>query len=107
MPLCGVMVDGDGGVFKSFGRYKNARWQGNPQVSYSYSTKRYTVRHSIPDDKYIPTVQITGNDGNNNDRWSLAARVFNVQAYSFEVAIITNNDNLTPNGFSYVCFKAE
>lgn len=106
VPLCGVMVKSTGGVVKSFGRYKNKWGTGQPQVDYDYSTKRYTVHHSIPHDHYIPTIQVTGYSGNNGS-WSLAPRVFNISSYSFEVAIITNNDNYTQNGFSYTCFLAE
>ncbi|MDY3884097.1 hypothetical protein [Porphyromonas somerae] len=106
VPLCGVMVKSTGGVVKSFGRYKNKWGTGQPQVDYDYSTKRYTVHHSIPHDHYIPIIQVTGYSGNNGS-WSLTPRVFNISPYSFEVAIITNNDNYTQNGFSYTCFLAE
>ena len=106
VPLCGVMVRSSGTIDKSFGRYKNKWGAGQPQVDYDYSTKRYTVHHSIPHDRYIPTIQVTGYSGNNGS-WSLAPRVFNISSYSFEVAIITNNDNYTQNGFSYTCFLAE
>lgn len=106
VPLCGVMVRSSGTIDKSFGRYKNKWGTGQPQVDYDYSTKRYTVHHSIPHDHYIPTIQVTGYSGNNGS-WSLAPRVFNISSYSFEVAIITNNDNYTQNGFSYTCFLAE
>lgn len=106
VPLCGVMVRSSGTIDKSFGRYKNKWGAGQPQVDYDYSTKRYTVHHSIPHDRYIPTIQVTGYSGNNGS-WSLTPRVFNISSYSFEVAIITNNDNYTQNGFSYTCFLAE
>ena len=106
VPLCGVMVRSSGAIVKSFGRYKNKWGTGQPQVDYDYSTKRYTVHHSIPHDHYIPTIQVTGYSGNNGS-WSLAPRVFNISSYSFEVAIITNGDNYTQNGFSYTCFLAE
>lgn len=106
VPLCGVMVRSSGTIDKSFGRYKNKWGAGQPQVDYDYSTKRYTVHHSIPHDHYIPTIQVTGYSGNNGS-WSLTPRVFNISSYSFEVAIITNNDNYTQNGFSYTCFLAE
>ena len=106
VPLCGVMVRSSGAIVKSFGRYKNKWGTGQPQVDYDYSTKRYTVHHSIPHDHYIPTIQVTGYSGNNGS-WSLAPRVFNISSYSFEVAIITNGDNYTQNGFSYTCFLTE
>lgn len=106
VPLCGVMVRSSGTIDKSFGRYKNKWGAGQPQVDYDYSTKRYTVHHSIPHDHYIPTIQVTGYSGNNGS-WSLAPRVFNISSYSFEVAIITNGDNYTQNGFSYTCFLTE
>lgn len=106
VPLCGVMVRSSGAIVKSFGRYKNKWGTGQPQVDYDYSTKRYTVHHSIPHDRYIPTIQVTGYSGNNGS-WSLAPRVFNISSYSFEVAIITNGDNYTQNGFSYTCFLTE
>lgn len=106
VPLCGVMVISSGSVVRSFGRYKNKSGAGQPQVDYDYSTKRYTVHHSIPHDHYIPTIQVTGYSGNNGS-WSLTPRVFNISSYSFEVAIITNGDNYTQNGFSYTCFLTE
>lgn len=101
VPLCGAMVTKSGTVDKSFGRYKNERGGSWPKVSYSYSTKSFTVYHSIPHDKYIPLVNPF------NDPASPV--VSDVSAYSFKVRFTLQqyrNDGWQV-GFSYIAFKAE
>ena len=101
MPLCGVMVDKSGTVIKSFGRYKNRSGEAFPRVSYSYSTKSFTVYHSIPHDKYIPLVNPF------NDPAS--PMISDVSAYSFKVRFTLQAERYDgwPVGFSYIAFKAE
>ena len=101
IPLCGAMVDKSGTVFKSFGRYKNRSGMSQPQASYSYSTKSFTVYHSIPHDSYIPLVNPF------NDPASPV--ISDVSAYSFKVRFTLQqyrNDGWAV-GFSYIAFKAE
>lgn len=47
VPMIGGMVSEDCIFKKSFGRYKNRDGRNVPQVSYDYSSKIYTVYHSI------------------------------------------------------------
>ena len=101
IPLCGAMVNKSGGVDKSFGRYKNKSGTSYPQVSYSYSTKSFTVYHSIPHSRYIPLVNPF------NDPASPV--ISDVSAYSFKVRFTLQqyrNDGWAV-GFSYIAFKAE
>ncbi|WP_288946167.1 hypothetical protein [uncultured Porphyromonas sp.] len=101
IPLCGAMVDKSGTVFKSFGRYKNRSGMSQPQASYNYSTKSFTVYHSIPHSRYIPLVNPF------NDPASPV--VSDVSAYSFKVRFTLQqyrNDGWAV-GFSYIAFKAE
>lgn len=101
IPLCGAMVNKSGGVEKSFGRYKNKSGTSYPQVSYSYSTKSFTVYHSIPHSRYIPLVNPF------NDPASPV--ISDVSAYSFKVRFTLQqyrNDGWQV-GFSYIAFKAE
>lgn len=101
VPLCGVMVKSTGGVVKSFGRYKNKWGTSQPQVSYNYSTKSFTVYHSIPHDKYIPLVNPFDDPA--------SPVISDVSAYSFKVRFTLQqyrNDGWAV-GFSYVAFQAE
>ena len=101
VPLCGAMVTKSGTVDKSFGRYKNERGGSWPKVSYSYSTKSFTVYHSIPHDKYIPLVNPF------NDPASPV--ISDVSAYSFKVRFTLQAERYDgwAVGFSYIAFKAE
>ncbi|WP_308006330.1 hypothetical protein, partial [uncultured Porphyromonas sp.] len=101
IPLCGAMVDKSGTVFKSFGRYKNRSGMSQPQASYSYSTKSFTVYHSIPHDGYIPLVNPF------NDPASPV--ISDVSAYSFKVRFTLQAERYDgwAVGFSYIAFKAE
>lgn len=101
IPLCGAMVNKSGGVEKSFGKYKNKRGASYPQASYNYSTKSFTVYHSIPHSRYIPLVNAF------NDPASPV--ISDVSAYSFKVRFTLQqyrNDGWAV-GFSYIAFKAE
>ena len=106
MPLAGATFNSSGEEVKSLGRYKNKRNYFSASAYYDYSYKTYTVYHSIPHDKYIPLVTPFGTNGNNGF-WNLSVRVYEVKAYSFTMMLLTNQDNPTQNGFSYVAFQAE
>ena len=101
VPLCGAMVKNTGAAYKSFGRYKNKSGTSQPQVSYNYSTKSFTVYHSIPHDKYIPLVNPFDDPA--------SPVISDVSAYSFKVRFTLQqyrNDGWAV-GFSYVAFQAE
>lgn len=101
-PLCGGMVTENGSYKKSFGRYKNQSGRNIPQVSYDYSTKVYTVYHSIGNDRYIPSLAVYGPEG-----MSRCLCIMSVDSYSFKVkAYNSGNWEQAKAGFSYVCFKA-
>lgn len=106
MPLAGATFNSSGGEVRGLGRYKNKRNTSFASAYYDYSYKTYTVYHSIPHDKYIPLVTPFGTNGNNGF-WNLSVRVYEVKAYSFTMMLLTNQDNPTQNGFSYVAFQAE
>lgn len=106
MPLAGATFNSSGGEVRALGRYKNRSGWSSASAYYDYSTKSFTVYHSIPHDKYIPLVTPFGTIGNNTN-WNLAVRVYEVRAYSFTMKLLTNQDNPTQNGFSYVAFQAE
>lgn len=106
IPLAGATFDSGGGEVKALGRYKNKRDSSFASAYYDYSTQSYKVYHSIPHDKYIPLVTPFGAMGN-NENWNLSVRVYEVRAYYFTIKLLTNNDNSTKNGFSYVAFQAE
>lgn len=101
IPLCGAMVNKSGGIEKSFGRYKNKSGTSYPQVSYSYSTKSFTVYHSIAHNKYIPLVNPF------NDPASPV--ISDVREYSFNVRFTLQSERYDgwPVDFSYIAFKAE
>lgn len=101
VPLCGAMVKSTGGVVKSFGKYKNKRGEGYPQVSYSYSTRTYTVHHSIPHSNYIPMLTV------GNCHYSDQANYRNISAYSFDVNITNYQMAYQQQDFSYICFLSE
>ena len=101
VPLCGAMVKSTGGVVKSFGKYKNKRGEGYPRVSYSYSTRTYTVYHSIPHSNYIPMLTV------GNCHYSDQANYRNISAYSFDVNITNYQMAYQQQDFSYICFLSE
>ena len=100
-PLIGGMVTKDGSFKKSFGRHKNQSGRNFPQVSYDYSTKTYTVYHSIGNDNYIPVLSTGNNAFSDQCNWK------NVTAYSFQVNISNANGTYLKQDFTYVCFKAD
>ena len=101
VPLCGVMVDKSGTVIKSFGRYRNRSGTSQPQASYNYRTKSFTVYHSIPHDRYIPLVNPFDDPA--------SPVISDVSAYSFKVRFTLQAEryNGWAVGFSYIAFKAE
>lgn len=105
MPLAGATFNSSGGEVRGLGRYKNKRNTSFASAYYDYSTKSFTVYHSIPHARYIPLVTPFGTNGN-NENWNLSVRVYEVKAYSFTMKLLTNQDNPTQNGFSYVAFQA-
>lgn len=106
MPLAGATFDSSGREVKALGRYKNRSGYNNASANYGHSTKSFTVYHSIPHDKYIPLVTPFGVT-RDNAFWNLSVRIYEVKAYSFTMKLLTNRDNPTQNGFSYVAFQAE
>ena len=101
VPMIGGMVSEDCIFKKSFGRYKNRDGKNVPQVSYDYSSKIYTVYHSIGNDKYIPVVTPM------DHRWGDTLSISNVLSYSFQVQLTNGNQDRNQCAFTYVCFKAD
>ena len=101
VPLIGGMVTKDGIFKKSFGRYKNQSGRNFPQVSYDYSSKVYTVYHSIGNDKYIPVVTPM------EHRWGDTLSISNVSSSSFQVQLTNGNQDRNQCAFTYVCCKAD
>ena len=101
VPLIGGMVTKEGSFKKSFGRYKNQSGRNFPQASYDYSTKVYTVYHSIGNDKYIPVVTPM------DHRWGDTLSISNVSSYSFQVQLTNGNQDRNQCAFTYVCSKAD
>lgn len=101
VPLIGGMVTKEGSFKKSFGRYKNQSGRNFPQASYDYSSKVYTVYHSIGNDKYIPVVTPM------EHRWGDTLSISNVSSYSFQVQLTNGNQDRNQCAFTYVCFKAD
>ena len=101
VPLCGAMVTKSGAIVKSFGRYKKKSGASQPQVSYSYSTRTYTVYHSIPHSNYIPMLTV------GNCHYSDQANYRNISAYSFDVNITNYQMAYQQQDFSYICFLSE
>lgn len=101
MPLAGATFDSSGREVRGLGRYKNKSSYSFASAGYSYSTKSFTVYHSIPHDRYIPLVNPF------NDPASPV--ISDVSAYSFKVRFTLQqyrNDGWAV-GFSYVAFQAE
>lgn len=101
VPMIGGMVSEKCIFKKSFGRYKNQRGRNFPQVSYDYSSKVYTVYHSIGNDKYIPVLTPM------EHRWGDTLSISNVSSYSFQVQLTNGNQDRNQCAFTYVCFKAD
>ena len=101
VPMIGGMVSEDCIFKKSFGRYKNRDGRNVPQVSYDYSSKIYTVYHSIGNDKYIPVVTPM------DHRWGDTLSISNVLSYSFQVQLTNGSQDRNKCAFTYVCFKAD
>ena len=101
VPLIGGMVTKEGSFKKSFGRYKNQSGRNFPQASYDYSSKVYTVYHSIGNDKYIPVVTPM------EHRWGDTLSISNVSSYSFQVQLTNGNQDRNQCAFTYVCCKAD
>ena len=101
MPLAGATFDSSGGEVRALGRYKNKRNYSFASANYDYSTKSFTVYHSIPHARYIPLVNAF------NDPASPV--VSDVSAYSFKVRFTLQSEryNGWAVGFSYVAFQAE
>ena len=101
VPLIGGMVTKEGTFKKSFGRYKNQSGGNITRASYDYSTKVYTVYHSIGNDKYIPVLTPM------EHRWGDTLSISNVSSYSFQVQLTNGNQDRNQCAFTYVCFKAD
>lgn len=101
MPLAGATFNSSGGEVRALGRYKNKRGTATASAAYSYSTKSFTVYHSIPHSRYIPLVNAF------NDPASPV--VSDVSAYSFKVRFTLQSEryNGWAVGFSYIAFQAE
>lgn len=101
MPLAGATFDSSGREVKALGRYKNKRSYPTASAAYSYSTRSFTVYHSIPHDRYIPLVNPF------NDPASPV--ISDVSAYSFKVRFTLQSErgNGWAVGFSYIAFQAE
>lgn len=101
MPLAGATFNSNGTEVKALGGYKNRRNYSSASAGYDYSTKSFTVYHSIPHDRYIPLVNAF------NDPASPV--VSDVSAYSFKVRFTLQSEryNGWAVGFSYIAFQAE
>lgn len=101
MPLAGATFDSSGGEVRALGRYKNRSGWSTASAGYDYSTKSFTVYHSIPHARYIPLVNPF------NDPAS--PMVSDVRAYSFKVRFTLQAEryNGWAVGFSYIAFQAE
>lgn len=101
MPLAGATFNSSGGEVRALGRYKNKRNASFASAYYDYSTKSFTVYHSIPHARYIPLVNPF------NDPASPV--VSDVSAYSFKVRFTLQSEryNGWAVGFSYIAFQAE
>ena len=101
MPLAGATFDSSGSEVKALGRYKNKRNSSFASAGYSYSTKSFTVYHSIPHDRYIPLVNPF------NDPASPV--ISDVSAYSFKVRFTLQSERYDgwAVGFSYIAFQTE
>lgn len=104
VPLCGASFDADGMQVKAFGEKAKRLGYNQAQAVYYDSGRFFRVYHSIGHTNYLPTVQVIGDNGNDIN-WSLAARIYAVNANDFAVRIITNGDNPIKHAFSFVAFK--
>ncbi len=104
VPLCGASFNTDGTQIKAFGKYVNKRGSTRAQAEYDYGMAAFKVYHSIGHTNYIPIVQVSG-FASNDINWSLTPRVYNITSEYFVVRILTNNDNPTARGISYVAYK--
>lgn len=103
-PLCGATFNEKGGQEKAFGKYVNRQGQNVAQAVYYSSGNFYRVFHSIGHTRYIPTLQIVDDNGNDIN-WNLSARIYAVNANDFAVRILTNGDRPIKHAFSFVAFK--
>lgn len=104
VPLCGASFNERGGQIKAFGKYVNQRGYSRAQAEYDNGMAAFKVYHSIGHTNYIPIVQVSG-WASNDINWSLTPRVYNITSEYFVVRILTNNDNPTARGISYVAYK--
>ena len=104
VPLCGATFNERGGQEKAFGKYVNRQGQNVAQAVYYSSGNFYRVFHSIGHTRYIPTLQIVDDNGNDIN-WNLSARIYAVNANDFAVRILTNGDRPIKHAFSFVAFK--
>ena len=104
VPLCGASFNERGGQIKAFGKYVNQRGYSRAQAEYDNGMAAFKVYHSIGHTNYIPIVQVSG-FASNDINWSLTPRVYNITSEYFVVRILTNNDNPTARGISYVAYK--
>ena len=104
VPLCGASFNERGGQIKAFGKYAKRRGYNTAQAEYDQGMAAFKVYHSIGHTNYIPIVQVSG-WASNDINWSLTPRVYNITSEYFVVRILTNNDNPTARGISYVAYK--
>ena len=104
VPLCGASFNERGGQIKAFGKYAKRRGQSLALAVYDQGMAAFKVYHSIGHTNYIPIVQVSG-FASNDINWSLTPRVYNITSEYFVVRILTNNDNPTARGISYVAYK--
>ena len=104
VPLCGATFNERGTQIKAFGKYVNRQGQNVAQAVYYSSGNFYRVFHSIGHTRYMPTLQIVDDNGNDIN-WNLSARIYAVNANDFAVRILTNGDRPIQHAFSFVAFK--
>ena len=104
VPLCGATFNEDGSQVKAFGKYVNRQGYGRAQAVYYSSGNFYRVFHSIGHTRYMPTLQIVDDNGNDIN-WNLSARIYAVNANDFAVRILTNGDRPIKHAFAFVAFK--
>lgn len=104
VPLCGATFDESGSQVKAFGKYVNRQGYGRAQAVYYSSGNFYRVFHSIGHTRYMPTLQIVDDNGNDIN-WNLSARIYAVNANDFAVRILTNGDRPIKHAFAFVAFK--
>lgn len=104
VPLCGATFNENGYQIKAFGKYAKRQGQNVAQAVYYSSGNFYRVFHSIGHTRYMPTLQIVDDNGNDIN-WNLSARIYAVNANDFAVRILTNGDRPIKHAFSFVAFK--